>query len=1319
MWYNAGSCKMHLKQDAIMRCFGELKSTGCGMGSAIRRFAAAVLAAGTLAAGAAFGGESNWKVLPMYGGGYVQNLIISPSAPKVWYTYVDVGGPYRSDDAGRTWRALHGNLSAADRAVSGDNLRSMSVDPRDANSFVMVSGGSFAKPAGIYVSRDGGRSFRKTAVGRFYGNGGAKGAGFCLARDPFDPDRLVAAGDWDGVMVSRDNGETWTTSGLLTETFVRDIRFDRVVRDRLYASTCLPGDLGGRTYRQGFFRSDDGGASWTKLADASPYEICQLAGSTELLAYFPDARELRRSSDGGATWTAYAEGLPTWNGSGYVAEGNILAFGTGSDFYLCGDGNGSIFRRKPGDPSWTAVPHDSTLPGNPVTEPRMTWITNAKFDALCSLVVDPANDDHWLATDFYEIWESTDAGKNWTTRIQGIMQLVSHTIEFDPFSPSNIVYGVADMGLFYSADGGRSFKHPGLTNPSRGWVYACTASFSRRTKGLVMICGGKDYGIVLRSRNSGRSWQDTALRGLPALDASNPGVRAYSIAANPTKEEFLICLSGPVGQGKGGVYRTENGGDDWEWAGDGLPEGLDLFRDGEWSGGGVFSQIYFSADGSAVCSSSKQGKSWFRGAGETVWVEASGSPGIMSADPFRPGRMLGGAWPIAETLDGGKTWGKLKTNIGQVSYVHIDQKVKDLVVAGLPDRTVWLSRDAGHTFRKVEGSDKVPSGCSSKVVIDRGRMYYLSTGSGVWTATTPYAEASTNDLERLLGDALIWWRGPWDANRDGKLTQDELFNHRFPKTDSVRQTAQIGGDGTCSIVKDDVVTPWSGTTNAYPVARLSQDGATATKFDFKLSDAGLETNIYAMTYYVRCKWDGDYGAAGSGSANLFYGVNYSQWRGAGLSFTANGLAYNLGRRNFTSSAFVPAPGTWYDVFLRLSDSPDETAGHNIGLSVYIRKAGGTSWLWPGSEQSWWTWANVNETGTGLRTLRMGPNDTLSFCERFKGCVSQLGFWERQLTETEMREINAIPEITPDLISLGFADGSSAEFAPSAAAADRTIEQPGLWDGAPPELNDACPSFTVSFTEKAYPVYDSAHGMSQISYWDSQAHVLIVKPTPESGSCALRAVIDAGKEKEIVLGNKAVSASRPGYFYVDRLSRGAHTLTLSRVSGSIRLDYVKLGGDFCIGARTYQFVSPGGQYNGNLAPYCLRYDTPSQMSGSVMAETNPWTAEKATTFAFDMTAEQTALEYRYVIATGQSDGAAAANLILYVNGSEYDRIKLPWQYSDCTVNFPANTFAAGRNTLAWRFDTLEHASSYWVGTRGHFMSTVRSSIPDPGLCLTVR
>lgn len=139
-----------------------------------------------------------WSVLPCYGGGYVQNVVIAPSNPNVWYTYVDVGGPYRSDDAGRHWRPLHGNIAAEHRNVAGDCPRSLSVDPRDADSFVMCSGGGYSRPSGIFVSRDGGKSFRKTHTARFEGNGPCRAYGLVLARNPFNPDELLAGEDWDG-----------------------------------------------------------------------------------------------------------------------------------------------------------------------------------------------------------------------------------------------------------------------------------------------------------------------------------------------------------------------------------------------------------------------------------------------------------------------------------------------------------------------------------------------------------------------------------------------------------------------------------------------------------------------------------------------------------------------------------------------------------------------------------------------------------------------------------------------------------------------------------------------------------------------------------------------------------------------------------------------------------------------------------------------------------------------------------------------------------------------------------------------------------------
>ena len=86
------------------------------------------------------GRADTWSVLPVYGGGYVQNVVMAPSDTNVWYAYVDVGGPYRSDDAGKHWRALHGGFSIDDRERNADHVRSLSVDPRDADRIVIAGG---------------------------------------------------------------------------------------------------------------------------------------------------------------------------------------------------------------------------------------------------------------------------------------------------------------------------------------------------------------------------------------------------------------------------------------------------------------------------------------------------------------------------------------------------------------------------------------------------------------------------------------------------------------------------------------------------------------------------------------------------------------------------------------------------------------------------------------------------------------------------------------------------------------------------------------------------------------------------------------------------------------------------------------------------------------------------------------------------------------------------------------------------------------------------------------------------------------------------
>ena len=225
-----------------------------------------------------------WKQFPIWGGGNLQTVEISPSSPDIWYTYADVDGPYRSDDAGKNWVPLHGNFNAMQRRRGLAQIRGLSVDPRNPDSFVTVSGSTWWRVGGICVSRDGGKSFRQTQEARFYGNGLRRRTGFVLARNPNRPDELIAASDSTGIFRSDDNGESWQPVGL-DGCYFSSVLYDRAVPGRVYASAPRWGSsdyekgaiVGKEKSRHaGLFRSDDGGRSWNQLLIYGPMDIVQL-----------------------------------------------------------------------------------------------------------------------------------------------------------------------------------------------------------------------------------------------------------------------------------------------------------------------------------------------------------------------------------------------------------------------------------------------------------------------------------------------------------------------------------------------------------------------------------------------------------------------------------------------------------------------------------------------------------------------------------------------------------------------------------------------------------------------------------------------------------------------------------------------------------------------------------------------------------------------------------------------------------------------------------------------------------------------------------
>ncbi len=211
--------------------------------------------------------------------GSVGAVAVSSSSPNV--LYVGMGeacirgnashgdGVYRSTDAGRTWA----HLGLADTR----QIARVRIHPRDPNVVYVAALGDAWGPSterGVFRSRDGGRSWEKVLY-----RGEDTGA-IDLVMDPSNPQVLYAsllqlrrypwgfrsAGPGTGLFKSVDGGDTWTeltgNPGLPDGLKGRiGIAVSPARADRVWA--IIDAELG----KKGVFRSDDAGATWTRVND--------------------------------------------------------------------------------------------------------------------------------------------------------------------------------------------------------------------------------------------------------------------------------------------------------------------------------------------------------------------------------------------------------------------------------------------------------------------------------------------------------------------------------------------------------------------------------------------------------------------------------------------------------------------------------------------------------------------------------------------------------------------------------------------------------------------------------------------------------------------------------------------------------------------------------------------------------------------------------------------------------------------------------------------------------------------------------------------
>lgn len=551
---------------------------------------------------AAYSGTPDWARIARLDFGCVGPLMdVAPVGKFSRFYFTFAGTPPRQvtfrDFATNATVQTYGNLRAGEPA--GNPVCSVAVAPKEPARVLAASAGS-----GLLLSRDAGRTWRKTA---------APDRVACAAFAAADPSVAFAACFEGGLWKSVDAGETWkrADAGLPEGCSVIEV----AVSPSNTSDVCAIGEVG---WNGRFFRSADGGTTWTNVTqlkpdlDANPTLATEFRSGTAGLSsprsvtINPlDPREIFIaanwrpcfSADGGRTWTERSRGAD-------ISCVYDLRFHKGRTYAAAMD-EGVLVSGDDGR-TWRAL-----------------W--PLKYDTEIS-------GHHWRLA----ISDGPDGDR-----------IVSTCSPWNSRGPNRVVF---------SGDGGRTFAHSfaGLPekNPHANTMWGVShpralAADPADPKILYLGLDGDPTGDgpgggAFKSVDGGRTWAP-----LPA----QPGSRRvfFGLAVDPTERRRLYwggCASG------GGLYRSEDGGASWEH----------VFRNETW----VFN-VHVAADGAVYCPgnnlwrSADHGKSWKK---LTAFPFSERIIVAIETDPSDPKRIWFAAttWGNApeggvyESCDGGASW---------------------------------------------------------------------------------------------------------------------------------------------------------------------------------------------------------------------------------------------------------------------------------------------------------------------------------------------------------------------------------------------------------------------------------------------------------------------------------------------------------------------------------------------------------------------------------------------------------------------------------------------------------------------------------------
>ena len=675
-------------------------------------------------------GGSNWRnISDKYFGGSIGAVAVAPSDENVIYVgegehtmrgnvSEGLGGMWRSDDGGRTWR----NIGLKD----GRHIVRILIHPRDPNTvWAAVMGHLFGpnEMRGVYKTTDGGRTWKRTLfvnnqtgaaeLSMEFGNPEVMYAGtWRVIRTPYS---LESGGEGSGLWKSTDGGESWTNisnkKGLPKGTWgIVGVAVAPSNPEKVYAII--------ENANGGMFVSNDAGETWTLTSSdnnirqrAWYYTKVFVDPKNENVVYAPNVGFMR-SRDGGRTFQA----IRTPHGDHHDlwidpedANRMVVADDGGAQVSFDGGENWSTYMNQPTVQIYR-VSTDNSFPyrilgaqqdnstiriksrttGAAITE--RDWESTAGSESGY-VVADPLNPDIVYGGNYGGYLSRLDhrTGENravsvWPDNPMGAGADVlkyrfqwNFPIFFSPHNPRRLY--AAGNHLFVTENEGQSWQEisPDLTTndktkqgPSGGPItkdntsveyYSTifTATESPVEKDLLWT--GSDDGLIFLSRDAGKNWENVTPKNIPKWMMWN------AVEVDPFK--------------KGAVYFTGT-----------------RYKSDDYT-----PYIYKTED---------YGKTWRL---ITNGIDKMHFTRVMRADPKRPGLLYAGTeFGMYISFDDGASWRPFQLNLPVVPITDLTIKENDLVVATqgrsfyvLDDLSILQQMNSGVTNKSLHVFHPAPA----------------------------------------------------------------------------------------------------------------------------------------------------------------------------------------------------------------------------------------------------------------------------------------------------------------------------------------------------------------------------------------------------------------------------------------------------------------------------------------------------------------------------------------------------------------------------------------------------------------------------------